>query len=178
MAYIYPFHGQWPDIDPGAYLADNVTVVGKVTIKKGANLWPGVVVRGDDNEIIIGKGVNIQDNTMIHVDPGDPLVLDDYCMVGHSAVIHCKHIGSGTLIGMGAILLANADIGAECIIGAGTMITQNKVIQPRSMVYGTPFRFVRSLRQEEVDAVRQDILEYEALGQEYKAMQKTRQQKK
>ena len=84
----------------------------------------------------------------------------------------------GTLIGMGAVLLANSDIGAECIIGAGTMITQNKVIQPRSMVYGTPFKFVRSLRQEEVDAVRKDILEYEALGQEYKAMQEIMQQKK
>jgi carbonic anhydrase/acetyltransferase-like protein (isoleucine patch superfamily) len=98
-------------------------------------------------------------------------------MVGHNAVIHCKHIGSGTLIGMGAVLLANADIGEECIIGAGTMITQNKVIQPRSMVYGTPFKFVRALRQEEVDAVHKDILEYEALGQEYKAMQEMMQQK-
>lgn len=176
MAYIYPFRGVWPQIDPDAYLADNVTVVGNVTIKRGANLWPGVVVRGDDNAIVIGEGVNIQDNTVVHVDPGDPLVLDDYCMVGHSAIIHCKHIGTGTLIGMGAILLANADIGEECIIGAGTMITQNKIIQPRSMIYGTPFKFVRSLRQEEIEGIQKDIRDYEALGQEYKAMQQLREQ--
>lgn len=171
MAYIYPFEGQWPEIDPGAFLADNVTVVGKVKIKKGANLWPGVVVRGDDTSIVIGEGVNLQDNTIVHADPGEPLILDDYCMVGHSAIVHCKHIGSGTLIGMGAILLGNADIGEHCIIGAGTMITQNKIIPAGSMVYGTPFKIVRELRQEEIEGIHRDVLGYMGLGQDFKKMQ-------
>ena len=174
MANLYPFHGHSPQIDPGAFVADTATIVGDVTIKKGANIWPGVVIRANESPIVIGEGVNIQDNTVLHTDPGSPMILDDYCMIGHKAIIHGRHIGSGTLVGMGVILMGETDIGDSCLIGAGTMITQNKVIPPRSLVYGTPFRIVRSLEEEEIKNIHEDIMGYYRLGQEYKALQDER----
>ena len=75
MANLYPFHGHSPQIDPGAFVADTATIVGDVTIKKGANIWPGVVIRADESPIVIGEGVNIQDNTVLHTDPGSPMHL-------------------------------------------------------------------------------------------------------
>lgn len=174
MAHIYPFRGQWPVIDKDAFVADTATIIGNVTIKKDANIWPGAVLRGDYDKIIIGEGVNIQDNSVVHVEAGSPLIIEDYSMIGHNSIVHCSHIGSGTLIGMGSILLSHSRIGSRCLIGGGTLVTQHKVIPHGSMVYGNPFQIVRPLRQDEMDSIYHDVLEYRDLGREYKKMQELR----
>ena len=88
----------------GYYFADSATLVGDVELGEGTNVWYGTVVRGDDAAIRIGKNVNVQDLTMVHADPGKPLTIEDDVTVGHRAILHCVHIGAGSLIGMGAIV--------------------------------------------------------------------------
>lgn len=171
MAKIIPFGGHTPEIDPTAFIADSAVIIGYVTIKAGANIWPNVVIRGDEAHITIGENVSLQDNSTVHTDPDSPMVIGDNALIGHNAILHGKSIGKGCLVGMGAILLDGSEIGDESIIGAGTMITQHKVVPPRSMVYGNPFRVVRKLKQEEIDGVQEGIRGYCRLAAEYKKIQ-------
>lgn len=168
MAQIIPFEGQVPQIDPTAYVAESAVIIGKVTIGAGANIWPNAVLRGDSDSITIGKNVSIQDNSTVHTEPGQPVYIGDDVLIGHNTIIHCRTIEKGCLIGMGAILMNEVTIGEESIIGAGTMITQNKTIPPRSLVYGTPFRVVRELTKEEAEDVYHQTAHYSELGQIYK----------
>ena len=162
---IYPYKGKLPKIDPTAFIADSAVIIGDVTIGKYASIWPNTVVRGDDEAITIGDYVNVQDNSTLHCDAGMPLVIGDYCLIGHNAIVNCGH-----LIGMGAILLAAADIGEESIIGAGSLVTQNKKIPARSMAFGSPAKVVRQISDEEAAGIRKDVLEYADNGQIYKEM--------
>lgn len=138
---------QPPDVERAAFIAANAVVMGKVTIQKGANIWYGAVVRGDVEEIIIGKYSNVQDGAVLHGDPGKPTVLEDYVTIGHRAVVHSAHVETGCLIGIGAVVLDGVRVGAASIIGAGCIVTKD--VEPRSLMVGVPARKVREIGESE-----------------------------
>ena len=171
MAYIITHDSIKPDIDKTAYLAENATIIGNVKIGAGASIWFNTVLRGDDSTITVGNYTNIQDNSTVHPEINQPMEIGDYVLIGHNAIVHCAKIGAGCLIGMGAILLSYSEIGENCIIGAGTLITQHKVIPPNSLVYGNPAKVIRTLTEEEIQQVREDVMGYYKNGQAYKKNQ-------
>lgn len=131
--------------DDDYWIAPGAQVIGDVTIGSGVGIWFGAVLRGDTELIKIGDGSNIQENTVVHTDPGFPLVVGRNVTVGHRAMLHGCVIGDNSLIGMGATLLNGAKIGANCLIGAGALVTEGKVIPDGSLVMGSPGKVVRAL---------------------------------
>jgi carbonic anhydrase/acetyltransferase-like protein (isoleucine patch superfamily) len=127
--------------------------VGDVTLKTGASIWFGAVVRGDNDPIVIGENTNIQDGSVLHSDPGEPLIIGANVTVGHMAMLHSCEIGDGTLIGIGAVVLGRAVIGRNCLIGANALITEGKVIPDRSLVMGQPGKVVRTLEPGQIAAL-------------------------
>lgn len=132
-----------------SFLAHNATVIGDVSMGPNCNIWFGTVVRGDIARITLGESVNIQDLCMVHTDFEVPLDIEDRVVAGHSAILHGRRIGAGTLVGMGAKLLSGSVIGKECIVAAGAVVTENKEIPPRSLVMGLPGKVVREVTDEE-----------------------------
>lgn len=145
---IYALDGIAPQIDPSAWVADTAVLIGKVTLEAAANIWFGAILRGDNEEIRIGYGSNIQENSVLHTDMGYPLVIGPNCTIGHKAMLHGCTIGEGSLIGMGATILNGAKIGKGCLIGAGALITEGKEIPDGSLVMGAPGKVVRQLDAE------------------------------
>jgi carbonic anhydrase/acetyltransferase-like protein (isoleucine patch superfamily) len=133
-----------PDTDE-YWIAANAIVVGDVTLKKNASVWFGAVLRGDNDPITVGENSNVQDNSVLHTDFGQPLVIGANVTIGHMVMLHGCAIGDGSLIGIGAIVLGGARIGRSCLIGAGTLITEGKEIPDYSMVVGAPGRVIRQL---------------------------------
>ena len=157
---------------PGAgkfWVAPNATVIGTVEIGEDASIWFGAVVRGDLDVIRIGRGCNIQDGAVLHTDPGLPLTLGADCSVGHLAMVHGCTVGHGSLIGIGAIVLNRAEIGEECLIGAGALITVDKKIPPRSLVVGSPGRVVRTLTDEDIARMQRTAQGYQQRWKRYVA---------
>jgi len=144
---VYSLTDKKPQLPPeGEYwIAPNATIVGDVTLKSGASIWFGAVVRGDNDPIVIGENTNIQDGSVLHSDPGEPLIIGANVTVGHMAMLHSCEIGDGTLIGIGAVVLGRAVIGRNCLIGANALITEGKVIPDGSLVMGQPGKVVRTL---------------------------------
>lgn len=136
-----------PTVHPSAFLAENSTLIGKVTLGEDTSIWYGAVLRGDECSITVGKGSNIQDNASVHgYSPKNcDVVLGEYVTVGHNAIVHGCTVGDRTLIGMGATILNGAVIGRECIIAAGALVKENAVIPDRSLVVGIPGRIVRTI---------------------------------
>lgn len=128
-----------------AWVADSATVTADVTLGEHANVWYGVMVRGDDAAISIGARTNVQDNTVIHVDPGAPNVIGADVTIGHSAIVHGVEVGDYVLVGMGAILLGGSRIGEGAIIGAGAVVLENMEIPPYAVAVGSPARVVKQL---------------------------------
>lgn len=139
-----------PQIAADAWVAPNATVVGDVHIASEASVWFGAVLRGDVERLTIGCGTNIQDNAVLHSDPGAPLTLGARITVGHMATLHGCLIGDGALIGIGAIVMNHARIGRNCIVGAGALITEGKEFPPGSLIIGSPARLARPLTDEEL----------------------------
>ncbi len=150
------------DISEAAFVADSADVMGSVTIKAGASIWYGAVVRGDVERIEIGECTNIQDGAILHGDPGKPTILEDYVTVGHRAVVHSAHIERGCLIGIGAIVLDGVCVGAGSIIGAGAVVTKD--VPPRSLVVGIPGKIVRQISSEEAAELIEHAERYKELA--------------
>lgn len=143
-----------PVIHETAFVADNATVRGNVTIGEGAGIYFGAVLRAETDPITVGPGSNIQDNCVLHADPGFPTKVGRDCTVGHAAILHGCTIGDNTLIGMGAIVLNGAKIGQNCIIGAGALVPQGMEIPDGSLAFGSPAKVRRALTEEEIAANR------------------------
>jgi carbonic anhydrase/acetyltransferase-like protein (isoleucine patch superfamily) len=151
----------------GIFLASDVIVTGDVELSPGVNIWYGSVIRGDVARITIGPYVNLQDGCIVHCDRGKPQLIEAGIVAGHRAILHGKHIGAGSLIGMGAILLSGCEVGSECIIAAGSVVTEGKKIPPRSLVMGTPGKVIRKVTDEEMEQIRQTNRHYLELAQRY-----------
>ena len=145
---IYALDGIAPQIASDAWVADTAVLIGRVVLGAQASIWFGAVLRGDNEEICIGAGSNVQENSVLHTDMGFQLTIGESCTIGHKAMLHGCVIGAGTLIGMGATVLNGARIGAGCLIGAGALITEGKDIPDGSLVMGSPGRVVRMLDAE------------------------------
>lgn len=142
---IYELDGISPDIAEDTWVAPDANVIGNVVLEAGASVWFGCTLRGDNEEIRVGAGSNVQENVVCHTDPGCPLLIGSDCTIGHKAMLHGCEIGAGSLIGMGATVLNGAKIGAGCLIGAGALIPEGKVIPDGSLVMGMPGKVVREL---------------------------------
>jgi len=138
----------------GHFIAPNATLVGRVILEDRASVWFNVVIRGDNDPIVIGARSNVQDGSVLHTDDGVPLTLGDDVSVGHAVVLHGCTIGNGSLVGIKAVVLNHAVIGRDCLIGAGALITEGKTVPDRSLVLGVPGKVIRSLTDEEVQGLR------------------------
>ena len=151
---IYQLDNFTPQVAPTAWVADSAEVIGHVELADGANVWFGVVIRGDNPEPIrIGRRSNVQDGSVLHADAGKPLTIGDDVTVGHKVMLHGCTIGDGTLIGIGAIVLNNARIGKNCIVGAGSLVTEGKEFPDGSMIMGSPAKAVRQLDAQQMAGV-------------------------
>jgi carbonic anhydrase/acetyltransferase-like protein (isoleucine patch superfamily) len=157
-----------PRIDPSAWVADNATVVGNVTLGPGANVWFGAVLRGDNEPIVLGPGCNVQEGAVLHTDPGFALTLGQSVTVGHQAMLHGCTVGDGALIGIQAVVLNGARIGRECIVGACALVTENKVFDDGSMILGSPAKATRVLSAEQRAALWGIAQRYVLRGQRYR----------
>jgi carbonic anhydrase/acetyltransferase-like protein (isoleucine patch superfamily) len=136
-----------PDLSAAAFVAPGAVVIGQVTLAAGSSVWYGAVLRADVEAIRIGAFTNIQDGAVLHGDPGQLTVLEDYVTVGHRAVIHSAHVERGSLIGIGAIILNGVHVGAGSIVGAGALVTKD--VPPLSLAIGLPAKVVRPISDTE-----------------------------
>ena len=169
---IYPYKDKYPAIADSAFIADFVTITGDVTIGEESSVWFNSVVRGDVAPTIIGNKVNIQDNSVLHQSPNNPLILEDEVTVGHQVVLHSCIIRKKALIGMGSIILDNAEIGEGAFIGAGSLVPQGKKIPPNSLAFGRPAKVIRELTPEDIKDMVRISREYAEKAQFYKSLQK------
>ena len=146
---IYQLDQLKPQIDPTAFIFDSADIIGDVIIEAGASVWANVTIRGDNTRIHIGKGSNVQESSVLHVDPDTPMIIEDHVTIGHQAMLHGCTVGSGSLIGMQAIILNHAKIGKNCLIGAGAIIPEGKEIPDGSLVIGVG-KILRTLSEEEI----------------------------
>lgn len=163
-----------PSIHPSAFVADNATVRGDVTLGAGSSVFFGAVLRGDREPITIGAGTNIQDNCVVHVDYHYPVTVGENVTVGHGAILHGCTVGDNSLIGMGAIVLNGAKIGKNCLIGAGALVPQNMEIPDGSLAFGSPAKVRSALDEAAIASLRQSALDYQQEAKEFKAEQENK----
>ena len=168
---IYPYKGKYPKIADSAFIADYVTVTGDVEIGEESGIWFNTSIRGDVAPTIIGKKVNVQDNCVLHQSPNNPLILEDEVSVGHSVILHSCIIRKKALIGMGSIILDQAEIGEGAFIGAGSLVPQGKKIPPNTLAFGRPAKVVRELTSEDIKDMERIIREYAEKASYYKSLQ-------
>ena len=168
---IYPYHDKYPDIHESVYIAENAVITGDVKIGEECSLWFNSVIRGDVAPTVLGKKVNVQDNCILHQSPNNPLILEDEVTIGHGVTLHGCHVKKGALVGMGSIVLDNAEIGEGAFIGAGSLVPPGKIIPPNTMAFGRPAKVIRELNDEDKKEMHRITKEYAEKGQYYKSLQ-------
>lgn len=166
---LIPFGGQSPQVADGAWLAPTSTLIGRVTLGASSSVFFGAVLRGDSADIAVGRRSNLQDNVVVHADPGYPTRIGDGVSVGHGAVVHGCTIGDDSLIGMNATVLNGAVVGANCLIAAGAVVLEGTVVPEGSLVAGVPGRVRRELTEDEREGIRTNATHYVELSQAYGA---------
>ncbi|MDP4106591.1 MAG: gamma carbonic anhydrase family protein [Bacillota bacterium] len=168
---IYPYKGKHPRIADSTFIADYVTITGDVEIGEQSGIWFNTSIRGDVAPTSIGKKVNVQDNCVLHQSPNNPLILEDEVSVGHSVILHSCIIRKKALIGMGSIILDQAEIGEGAFVGAGSLVPQGKKIPPNTLAFGRPAKVVRELTSEDKKDMERIIREYTEKASYYKSLQ-------
>jgi len=162
--------GYFPEkIHPDAIVLPGAVVIGDVTLEAGVNIWFGAVLRGDVDRILIREGSNVQDNAVIHCDPGYPTLIGRQVVIGHAAVVHGCVVGDGALIGANATVFSGARIGEGAVVAAGAMAPPGTVIPPRTLYRGVPARFARPVRPHELEAILANARRYQERAQRYQA---------
>ncbi|MFV0460632.1 MAG: gamma carbonic anhydrase family protein [Actinomycetales bacterium] len=152
--------GAAPDIHDTAWVAPGAALIGRVRLGPQANVWYGCVLRADGDSITVGAESNVQDGTVVHADPGRPVVVGDGVTIGHRVVLHGCTIGENSLIGMSAIVLNGAEVGAGSLVGAGALVTEGMRIPPGSLVLGAPARVRRPVTEQESERIRANAEAY------------------
>lgn len=166
---IEPFLGLHPRLDGANFVAPTAAVIGDVTLGRDASIWYGASLRGDVHFIRVGARSNVQDNAVVHVSRGThPCVIGEGVTVGHSAVVHGCTVEDDCLIGMAAVVLDGAVIGAGSLVGAQALVTGDTIIPPRSLVLGSPAKVVRSLSDDEVERIRANAAHYVRMSAMYR----------
>jgi carbonic anhydrase/acetyltransferase-like protein (isoleucine patch superfamily) len=161
---IYRLGVQVPQVAASAFVAPNATLVGSVSVGEKASVWFGVVARGDNEPIAIGAATNVQEDAVLHTDPGFPLTIGANVTVGHQAMLHGCTIGDGSLVGIQAVVMNGAVIGKSCLVGAGAIVTEGKSFPDRSLILGVPAKAVRALTDEEVARIAASAENYAQRG--------------
>lgn len=166
---IIAYKGIYPKIHPSVFLCEGVRIIGDVEIGEDSSIWYNTVIRGDVNYIRIGKRVNVQDMTMIHVTHDTcPTILEDNVSIGHLAAIHGCTLKKGCLIGIGAKVLDGAVVGEECLVAAGAVVRENFTVPPRVLIAGVPGKIIRDLTPEEIKRVTDTTTNYMKYVSEYR----------
>ncbi|MFD9132545.1 gamma carbonic anhydrase family protein [Streptomyces bottropensis] len=152
-ALITTFGGTKPDVEEAAFVSPTSVVIGDVTLRPGASVWYGAVLRAEFEPIVIGADANVQDNCTLHVDPGFPVSIGARVSIGHNAVVHGATVEDDCLIGMGATVLNGAVIGAGSLVAAQALVPQGMRVPPGSLVAGVPAKVKRPLTDEERELV-------------------------
>ena len=150
-----------------AFIASNATLVGSIKIHQNASIWFNVVIRADNDQIVIGENTNVQDGSVLHVDNNYPLNIGKGVTIGHKVMLHGCTIGDNTLIGINAVVLNGAKIGKNCLIGANTLVPENMVVPDGSMVVGSPGKIKRALSDQEIKMLELSALHYVHNGKHY-----------
>jgi carbonic anhydrase/acetyltransferase-like protein (isoleucine patch superfamily) len=167
---IESYRDKSPDIDETAYVAPSASVIGDVALGPDSSVWFGCVLRGDVHFIRVGARTNVQDLTVIHVNHGKhPTVLGNGVTVGHRAILHGCRVRDGALIGMGAILLDEVEVGEQALVAAGSVVSPGTSIPPRKLARGVPARVVRDLTEEELLGLVRSAESYCALKNDYRS---------
>lgn len=166
---LYKLGDQSPRVDKDCYIADTATIIGNVTLGPESSVWFGAVIRGDNERIEIGAQANVQDNAVLHTDPGYPMTLGARVTVGHQATLHGCSIDEDTLIGMQAIVLNGASIGKNSIVGAGALVTEGKSFPAGSLILGSPAKVVAEVTDEQIAMIRHAANSYVERGRRYRA---------
>jgi len=158
--------GHTPRIHPEAWVDPAALVIGNVELAEGVSVWPFTVVRGDEGQYIrIGRNTNVQDNSVVHVDPERPCIIGEGVTIGHRCVVHACTIGNNVRIGIGAVVLTGAVIEDDAQVGAGAVVPPGKVVPAGMLVMGVPAKPVRQMNEAELDDIRRNAVEYLELWQ-------------
>jgi len=161
MALVLPYKDKKPLIHNSVFLAENSVVIGDVEIGEDSSVWYGTVIRGDVNYIRIGKGTNIQDNSVVHVTHDThPTIIGDYVTVGHRVILHGCKMGNYILVGMGAVVMDGVEIEDYVLVGAGALLTPGKKFPSGVLVAGFPAKIVRDLREKEIKLIKESAENY------------------
>ncbi len=173
---IHAYKGVVPKVHPSVFIADSADVIGDVELAEESSVWFTTVVRGDVNHVRIGRGSNLQDGTVIHVNRGGtPTILEEYVTVGHAARLHGCHIKSNCLIGIGAVVLDGAVLEEECLVAAGALVAPGTKAPRGSVLMGAPARVKRQVTEADLDLIHRAARNYIALAAEYKIAQGARE---
>ena len=167
---ILTFNGRVPEVDASAFVAENATLIGAVTLGPESSVFYGSVLRADRDSITLGTRSNLQDNVTVHCDPGAPVVIGSGVSVGHAAVIHGCTIEDDCLIGMSATVLNRAVIGRQSLVAAGAVVLEDTITPPRSLVAGVPAKVRRQLTDDEVAGLRRNASTYVELAREHRTL--------
>lgn len=162
------FDGVAPTVSPTAYVAPGSVLIGDVTVDEESSIWYNAVLRADNESIRIGRYTNVQDNCIVHADPGFPTAIGSFVTIGHGAIVHAATVEDDVLIGMNATILNGAVIGRGSIVGAGAVVTEGATIPPGSLALGVPAKVVKSLKPDEMEQNHQHAIDYAALAHQHK----------
>ncbi|MFA7671354.1 MAG: gamma carbonic anhydrase family protein [Sphaerochaetaceae bacterium] len=169
---LIPYVNEYPEVKDACFIADSAHVIGEVIAKKDVSIWYNAVLRADNAPITLGERTNIQDNVVMHVNEGEPVVIGDDVTVGHSAIVHACTIGNRCLIGMGSIILDNAIIGDDTLVAAGSVVPPNKSFPAGVLLVGSPARVIRKLKESELEYIRKNGIHYVDIALKHKKSQK------
>jgi carbonic anhydrase/acetyltransferase-like protein (isoleucine patch superfamily) len=147
---LYTLDQRTPQIDPAAWVADNATVIGTVQLAAGASVWFNCVLRGDNDDLIVGENSNVQDGSVLHTDPGIKLTIGKGCTIGHQVMLHGCSIGDNSLVGIQSVVLNRAVIGKNSMVGAGSLVPEGKQFPDGVLLMGSPAKVVRELSPAEI----------------------------
>ena len=165
---LYRIDDKAPQVAASAYVAQEATLIGAVSVGERATILAGAVARADNEPITIGNESNVQEGAVLHADPGFPLTLGAYVTVGHQAMLHGCTIGDGALIGIQAVVMNGAVIGASCLVGAGAVVTEGKSFPPRSLILGAPAKAVRTLSDADIGNLERAASGYVERGAQFR----------
>ena len=166
---IYQLGDKKPVIPASCFIAETATIIGDVTLGERVSVLFGAVLRGDNEPITIGDDSNVQDNCVLHNDPGAPLIIGKGVTIGHCAMLHGCTIGDGALIGIQAVVLNSTVIGKHCLVGAGAIVTERKSFPDRSVIFGSPAKVAREASDDNIERIKGDTMSYVHRGAYYKA---------
>ncbi|MDK3022667.1 gamma carbonic anhydrase family protein [Cupriavidus taiwanensis] len=165
---IYRIGEKTPVIHPSAYISEHAVIIGDVEIGEDVSIWPGAVIRGDNDKITIRRGANVQEGAVLHTDPGFPVDVGELVSVGHQAMLHGCKVGSHSLVGIQAVILNGSKLGQKSLVGAGSLIGERKTFPAESLVMGVPAKLVRDLTDEVKAAIEKNASDYMTKAKKYK----------